>query len=79
MTIMANEQCNCWYEISTTKDCRSFCEDCGDCMQTVGQGNYDRCIPCEERKQREGKDYIDKRTIYQKYLELFVWTNKQRR
>jgi len=28
---------------------------------------------CEDRKQKDGKDYIDKRTIYQKYLELFVW------
>ena len=52
---------------------RSYCEDCGDCLQIVGQGNYDRCIACEDRKQKEGKDYIDKRTIYQKYLELFVW------
>ena len=42
-------------------------------MQVVGQGNYDRCIECEDRKQKEGKDYIAKRTIYQKYLELFVW------
>ena len=52
---------------------RSYCEDCGDCLQIVGQGNYDWCIACEDRKQKEGKDYIDKRTIYQKYLELFVW------
>ena len=31
---------------------RSYCEDCGDCLQIVGQGNYDRCIACEDRKQK---------------------------
>tara|TARA_Y100000361_G_scaffold152087_1_gene170765 strand:+ start:593 stop:811 length:219 start_codon:yes stop_codon:yes gene_type:complete len=52
---------------------RSYCGDCGDCLQIVGQGNIDRCMSCEDRKQKEGKDYIDKRTVYQKYLELFIW------
>ena len=68
-----NEKCNCWYAVGNQDYCRSMCEDCGDCMQVVGQGNIDRCMSCEDRKQKEGKDYIDKRTIYQKYLELFIW------
>ena len=73
MNIICTEKCNCWYAVGNQDDCRSVCEDCGDCMRVVGQGNIDRCISCEDRKQKEGKDYINKRTVYQKYLELFIW------